>query len=119
MKSYINIFKLLFRENSGFNNPVKRVIKGSAKSVVKQFLKNLRQNPKESDKTSAVFERFPIEGNPDVIIEDQSIEKKFRNESIQHNSEKVGQIRRIQQLFNHQVSAQYQEGNFPFLLNSL
>ena len=78
-------------------------------------MKNLRKNPKESDKTSAVFERFPVEGNPDVIIEDQSNDKKIRNprnKDSLHNSRKVGQIRKIQQLLNHQVSAQFQEGRY-------
>ena len=54
---------LIFRRENGKE---KRVIRGSAKAVVKQFLEKMRQNRKESkDKegTSAIYEKFPVKGS--------------------------------------------------------
>ena len=54
---------LIFRRENGKE---KRVIKGSAKAVVKQFLEKMRQNRKESkDKegASAIYEKFPVKGS--------------------------------------------------------
>jgi hypothetical protein len=48
------------------NGKEKRVIKGSAKAIVKHFLKKMRQNRKESKKAeaaSAIYEKFPVKGS--------------------------------------------------------
>ena len=53
---------LIFRRENGKE---KRVIKGSAKAVVKQFLEKMRQNRKESknnEGASAIYEKFPVKG---------------------------------------------------------
>ena len=54
---------LIFRRENGKE---KRVIKGSAKAVVKQFLEKMRQNRKESkdkERASAIYEKFPVKGS--------------------------------------------------------
>ena len=51
----------------------KKVIKATAKDIVKKFLENMndqRENVKEQ--RQAIFSDFPIEGSPNVIIEDQT-----------------------------------------------
>ena len=53
----------------------KKVIKATAKEIVKIFLKNMndqRKNVKKEQKKQAIFSEFPIEGSPNVIIEDQT-----------------------------------------------
>ena len=53
----------------------KKVIKATAKEIVKIFLKNMndqRKNVKKEQKKQAIFSEFPIEGLPNVIIEDQT-----------------------------------------------
>ena len=64
------------------------------------------------DKYSVFWIKATFQGRPDVIIEDLSIEKKVQNRQTTNarSSKKVGQIRKIQQLLNHHVQAQYQEG---------
>ena len=54
----------------------KKVIKATAKEVVKIFLKNMNDQRKNvnkmEQKKQAIFSEFPIEGLPNVIIEDQT-----------------------------------------------
>ena len=49
----------------------KKVVKATAKEIVKKFLENMNAQRK-AEQSQAIFSEFPIEGLPNVIIEDQT-----------------------------------------------
>ena len=70
IKSHIHDFSI-----ATVDGKHKKVIKATAKEIVKIFLKNMndqRKNVKKEQKKQAIFSEFPIEGLPNVIIEDQT-----------------------------------------------
>ena len=71
MKSHIYDFSI-----ATVDGKHKKVIKATAKEVVKIFLKNMNDQRKNvnkmEQKKQAIFSEFPIEGLPNVIIEDQT-----------------------------------------------
>ena len=51
----------------------KRVIKSTAKNVVKKFLDDMRDQ-----RNVAIFSNFPIQGSPNVTIEDHTKSQSVR-----------------------------------------